>query len=218
MEKYWTKFYPGVSYPAWFVEDRSREKQWSFINAQRLFDDKIVSNLTGEGKPFVPHFDKEEVFISDRQDVDWDNEVKRGTKKLQTAEYSDKLLNAILAVAGKPPHVGCVNIKRETIDKVLWLDDPGDRTPSFAQKAVLQKLVGNDWQNWEIRCANQREIEGKHNLWTHLDGYFLWGGKRLGLIGGGRGNGGVSDVGNCWRDGAAGDIAVRLVLSRQHVG
>lgn len=215
LPNYWNKFYPGVKYPEWFTEDRSREKQWSFINVQRLFDGKIVSNLTGEGKPFLPHFNEEAVFISDRHDEDWDKE-EDGKKKLQTEAYSDKLLNAVLAAAGKPPQVGCVNIKRETIDELLWLDDPGNRVPSFAATIVLKKLVGNDWKNWEIRCANQREIEGQHNLATHLDGYFLERGVRDGLAGGHRADGGAAYVGGHWRDDADSNLAVRLVLSRKH--
>ena len=87
LPNYWNKFYPGVKYPDWFEEDHNREKQWSFINVQRLFAGTIVANLTGDkNKPLIPRFKQEAVFMADRADANWD-EVENGVKKLQTENH-----------------------------------------------------------------------------------------------------------------------------------
>ena len=212
--KYWNKFYLNTPYP-----ENINKNEGNFWYVKQLAAGNIVSNLEGkENKKFLPNYRGETIYVSNRPDENWDAE-EGGKKKLQTENYSDKLLNSVLEAAGQSAHVGCVTIKRETIDEALWKGDPGERIPSYAQVAVLKKLVGKDkWQNWEIRSTNQWEIEGKHNLWTHLDGYFLEGGGRYGLVGGRRGYGGASGVDLCSRDVALGAVAVRLVLSRKHVG
>lgn len=213
-EKYWNKFYPGIPFPP--VSQWVSKENGDFCYVEQIAEGKIIANLTGKkNKAFLPRFNGEMVYASSQPDEDWDAVDKNEKNKLQTESHSDKLLNAILAEAGKPPHVGCVNITRETIDEVLWRDDPGVRVPSYAQIAVLKKLVGADWENWEIRCANQREIEGKHNLWSHLDGYFFDDGMRRGLFGGYRVHGGASSVDHGPRSKSNEHWAVRLVLSRK---
>ncbi len=211
--KWWHKFYPETPYPVAFSQDE--RKKGNFWYVEQLYAGTIVANLEGEKQPFVPEYGEQTVFVPSRPDEDWDATTGK-QKKLQTEDYNDKLLNLLLAVAKKEPHIGAVNISRETIDNLLWLGDPGERIPSAMQAKVLKTLTGDNWKNWEIRNANQREIEGKHNLWTHMDGYFLGGGGgRYGLLGGYRKYGGASRVAYYWRDRAAGNCAVRLVLSRK---
>lgn len=192
--------------PAPCVPDKS---YWWYLT--QLAKHKIIANLEGPEQPAIPHFDQDGVILVDSwQETNWDAPDA-------PTKHKSPLLKALLN------HESTVNIKRQDLDSALWQGDPSLRIPTPKHKALLQTL-GVDPAQFELRPIRQDEYVrlaktkgwGQKNLSTNFDHYGLEGdGVCGGLRGGNRGLGGPSSVGRDSRDGAAGILAVRLVLARK---
>ena len=211
-ETLFNELYPGKEWPK-----EISKAAGDFWYLQQLAAGKIVKNLNGEAQPLLPHYGQKQVILAEKWDEDdWDAKTGR-IKKLQSAEYTSKLLEAFGINTQ-----GVVNIKREDIDSALWQGDPANRQPTQKHQEVLREF-GVDPSKLVFRCIAQDEYArgallkqwGNKNLWTNFDGFFFEDAGRYGLYGGHSPYGGASYVNDCWRAEARGDLAFRFVLSRK---
>lgn len=132
--------------------------------------------------------------------------------------FSSNLLRAL--GIDQPAKMPC-EIKRDNVDRALWVGDPAQRLPTFKQTEVLVSLGLYNTQ-FEIRCISISEYLrgalknnwGDNKLWTQVDGYY---GKNNGaaLVIGNYDFGGISALGFMARDRSEPNCAVRLVIAKK---
>ncbi len=180
-------------------------------------DNDDPNNLNNPTHPAHPLYGSKEFLLAmDFKEFDYDN----STEKASALTPQTKKIFKTLFGTQDP-----TNITRDEVNTALWKDHES-RTPSDKAKAVIRELLGSSANpdDYELRLLRPDEYQrasaslgyGQKNLWTHMDGYYVHdGGRRDGLLGGGRHDGGSANVGRGHRAYRSGGDAVRLVLSRK---
>ncbi|MBI5369577.1 AAA family ATPase [Candidatus Uhrbacteria bacterium] len=198
------------------------KSMWFF---QALTEHRLAQTIDNDdldflkiAKEHIPDFGTDAFLLAmDYPEFDYTNDQeKQSALTPQTKKILQTLFNT------QDP----TNITRNGINIALWTNHD-QRFQSQQAKAVITELLKNTNQNpddFELRLmrydeyarAAKTQSYGNKNLWTHFDGYYAHGdGRRRGLIGGSRGDGGAARVGRDPRAARYDNLGVRLVLSRK---